>query len=383
MQPHWQQPAWPQQQPQPPSPSGWQQGYPPASGQPYGVRQPWPTPAVPTISPELAAYPPTPQPFHHFWRAPRWRWWKSLVLLGVGIIAFFLLQFAAIFIAGAVDAATGRVPWSRFIDELQHGTVAITPAIFTANNVSLVALVPTAILLAWAVTRQRPGYLSSVLGRLRWGWMVRCMAFILPLWLLLVALQYLASRTQPDMALHVSGDTWPLIIAIVLTTPLQCAGEEFAFRGIINRSVASWFANPWVGFAAGGLVNSGLFMLAHGAGDPWLNVFYFVFGAIGTWLVWRTGGLEASIAVHVVNNLTAEWMLPFTDISGMFDRGVGTAGPAILVNAALPLLAVGIIEWRARREKIVRVSTPRALSASAMPPMMSPMGQPPQYRPFN
>lgn len=312
-------------------------------------------------------YPQRPAPFHHFWRAPRWRWWKSLVLLGVGGVVFLLMQFAALFGAAAVDAATGRVPWHVFVDRLQHGDTTTTPAFFLANNICLDLLVPLSLLLSWALTRQRPGYLASVTGRLRWGWLARCMLAILPLWLVVTVAQYLLTRGQPDSTLHVTHDTWVLLVGIVVTTPLQCAGEEFAFRGVINRSIANWIPHEWLGFVLGGVVNSTLFMLAHGAGDPWLNVFYFTFGAVGTWLARRTGGLEASIAVHVVNNLTAEWTLPFTDISHMFDRSAGTAGPGILFQLALPLLAVAIIEWRARREHVVNRATAEATIPAPLP----------------
>lgn len=48
-----------------------------------------------------------------------------------------------------------------------------------------------------------------------------------------------------------------------------------------------------------------LFALAHGGQDLWLFADRLMFGLAASWLVWRTGGLEAAIALHVANNLVA------------------------------------------------------------------------------
>ncbi|HEX2857933.1 MAG TPA: CPBP family intramembrane glutamic endopeptidase [Propionibacteriaceae bacterium] len=323
---------------------------------------PPPAPAMPyRFVPETwrpSAYPRVPASYPQFWRAPRWHWWKSLLTLG-GLAVFFLVSsIVALGAAAAIDASTGRVPWSTFLDSVQKGVVSTTPAVFIANNLSLVALVPVCLLLARLVTGQRAGFLTSVVGFLRWGWLLRCIAMLAPFWIALVVFQFYAGGGVAGTPLKVTGDTLPLLLAVIFTTPLQSAGEEYAFRGVINRSVAGWIPNEALAVVAGGLVNSTFFMLAHGAGDPWLNVFYFAFGALSTFLTWRTGGLEASIAVHVVNNVTSEWSLPFTNISGLFDRQAGTAGPGILIQLALPVIAVALILWQARRGGIVRRSTP-------------------------
>ena len=323
----------------------------------------WPSP--PAVPYQFAVdewqpspYPSVPASYPRVWRSQRWRWWKSLVIL-VAVGAFLLVsQLLAVAAAAAVDAATGRVPWSRFLDSARNGVIVTTPAVFIANNLSLVALVPVCLLMSRAVTGQRPGWLSSVVGSIRWGWLIRCVVLIEPLWIALVVIEFYAAGGVAGTPLKVTGDTVPLIIAVVVTTPLQSAGEEYTFRGIINRSVASWFPNEAVAVIAGGLVNSSLFMLAHGAGDPWLNAFYFTFGALSTFLTWRTGGLEASIAVHLVNNVTSEWSLPFTDISSMFDRQAGSAGPGMLFQLSLPVIALALILWQARRHRIARLSPP-------------------------
>ena len=105
-----------------------------------------------------------------------------------------------------------------------------------------------------------------------------------------------------------------------------------------------------------------IFMLLHGAGDPWLNAFYLLFAVTSSALAWRTGGLEASIAMHVVNNVTAMVLLPFSDISEMFNREAGVGSPVLLVQMAIMLGAAALVLWRAQRRNVVRVAAPGAVA---------------------
>ena len=80
---------------------------------------------------------------------------------------------------------------------------------------------------------------------------------------------------------------------VVLTTPLQAAGEEYGFRGYLLQAFGSLFATARVD---GGrvLVSATLFALAHGVQNFPLFFDRFMFGLIAGWLVIRTGGLEAA-----------------------------------------------------------------------------------------
>ena len=104
--------------------------------------------------------------------------------------------------------------------------------------------------------------------------------------------------------------------------------------------MASFIPNKYVGLVGGALVSSTVFMLLHGAGDVWLNVFYFTFAMIACFLTWWTGGLEASIAVHVVNNMTSLSLTPWQDLSGLFQREAGTVTDPwqIVINLAMPTI---------------------------------------------
>ena len=65
-----------------------------------------------------------------------------------------------------------------------------------------------------------------------------------------------------------------------------------------------------------GAVSATLFALAHGTQDAWLFGDRLAFGLVASWLAWRTGGLEAPIALHVANNLVS---LAFTAATGSLE----------------------------------------------------------------
>jgi hypothetical protein len=88
-------------------------------------------------------------------------------------------------------------------------------------------------------------------------------------------------------------------VVILLTTPLQAAGEEYAFRGYGLQALGAWVRTPWFGIILTGL----LFAAAHGGQSLPLFLDRFAFGVVAGVLTVRTGGLEAAIAFHVVNNV--------------------------------------------------------------------------------
>ena len=67
------------------------------------------------------------------------------------------------------------------------------------------------------------------------------------------------------------------------------------------------------------LVTATLFALAHGAQDPWLFADRLLFGVVASWLAWRTGGLEAPIALHAANNLVS---LGYTAVEGTLSESL-------------------------------------------------------------
>lgn len=325
------------------------QPFPPRGQQPLpqhqsvGVMSYQPLPHVLSLQPTL---PVEPREYHTFWQAPRLRWWKPLVVLLLTAVAFAIVS---------VIAGIAGVLWSGQLEAVMRGELTMTAELFLANNIALALSIPIAVLAQWWIIGQRPQWLSSVDGGFRWGWFGRCCAVILPVWGLLMGIGYLIA---PPTDLQMRPHTWLLIIGILLTTPFQAAGEEYLIRGLLTRIVGAWIRPQVVSLVVAGVVSAAVFAAMHGAGDIWLNIYYFLFGLGASYMVWRTGGLEAAVAMHIVNNMLAEVTMPFSDISGMFDREAGTADASILINGAVIIGVALLLAWMAKKRGIVTKSAP-------------------------
>lgn len=168
------------------------------------------------------------------------------------------------------------------------------------GHLGLAMLIPISMGLVLLLHRVRPGVLSSVRGRLRWGWLGLALVIgFVSLWLVLLV----SNLTQPSggFTLNPQPGALAFIVIMLLTTPLQAAAEEYFFRGYLMQSLGSMVTSPWFGI----LTSAVVFTLFHGSLDPALVLDRFAFGVLAGWLVVRTGGLEAGIAAHVANNVSS------------------------------------------------------------------------------
>jgi len=315
-------------------------------------------PWVPQAVPKASVLPVEPRQYHEFLRTPAMAWWRPIAALAMGAVVWFLANLVITAGAMGYDLAVGNTTLDNYTSMAAFKT---TPAFFLANNLALATSIPIAALTQWACFGQRPRWMSSVVGRFRWSWFGECVAWMLPVFVLSLALDVALNGPPP---IQVTASTGFMIAAILLTTPLQAAGEEFLLRGLGQRAIAAWFPRT-VGLVVSTAITGLIFMWLHGAGDPWLNVFYLVFAVTASVLAWRTGGLEAAIAMHVVNNLVSMTFLPFTDISEMFNREDGAGSPWLLAQMALMLGAAALVLWRAKLRNVVTIAAPGATDVPA------------------
>ncbi len=251
--------------------------------------------------------------FPHLLSTPRHRWWKPLV--GILFALFVLVVLGVVLTAALVlGVALSGSPVDSFTEEALNPA---TPLGLLGTNLSLAMLTPAALLTMLVVHRQRPGLVSSVMGRLRRGFLARLFLVALVVSAASYGLTHwlttLLSPSAPssDQAFQLRT-LLALAAVIVLTTPLQAAGEEYAFRGYLSQAITSWHGRSSAGAVAAALITAFMFALAHGTQDAWLFADRFAFGLIASWLAWRTGGLEAPIALHAANNLVALGTATFT-----------------------------------------------------------------------
>ncbi|MFD0516899.1 CPBP family glutamic-type intramembrane protease [Paractinoplanes durhamensis] len=173
-------------------------------------------------------------------------------------IAGFLLVTAAATIAGRPDGPD-EVP--------SFGELADLALAF----LMIAALLPATLAAARWVQHRPAGTLSSVTGRLRWRWLLRCLPVAaVAVVLLLAGGTAFAAATGVDAGLsdaELAG--WgPFLLSMavfVLVVPPQAAAEEYVMRGWLLQAVGSWCRGPWLPIG----VQAVVFAALHGWGTPW------------------------------------------------------------------------------------------------------------------
>jgi len=291
---------------------------------------------------------PSPAPYHHTLRRPGVSWWRGAVAIVTMLMGYLMVNLALSMAAVGIDVARGAYS----MEDLQAGRLTLTPLMLLAVNLTAIALIPLAMLLQWALFGVRPRWLSSVQGLFRWRLMLRVALFVVPLWLVYVtvfSLLELPGSTPLDQ-----GTSWAMLAVVLSTTWLQAAGEEYGFRGLVTRSVGSWFASPRTALLVSIVVANLVFMVAHTSTDPWLNAYYFLFGVSLSVVVWRTGGLESSVLVHATNNVLMFAMVAiFSNGEVTIDRSNGAGGPFMLLPIGMLAVAAVLISWWAGHRQVM------------------------------
>ncbi len=297
-----------------------------------------------------------PRSYVHQMRTEGYRWWRPLLALAAGVFTYLVLSMILSITWVVLDPSlleSGGDP-----EELD----LVSPVPMLIGNLMLAAFIP-ATLVATRVGHWRPmGKIWSVTGRMRWGWLGRVAVVTTVVWG-----TYLAAMWFLDSGGEVGErpEHWPwLIVITLLTTPLQAAGEEVAFRGGVLQGVGAWIKSPVLALAVGTVLSTTLFAAAHGSFDPWILLDLGALAAACCYLTWRTGGLEAAIALHVVNNLVI--ILGLTLLGGLEDAYVTTETTSTVgaagVSAVSTALMTALLLWLARRSGIA----PKKLGAPAL-----------------
>ncbi|HIT75869.1 MAG TPA: CPBP family intramembrane metalloprotease, partial [Candidatus Avipropionibacterium avicola] len=266
--------------------------------------------------PGSAVLPEPGTPYHHFLRTPRHHWWKSVVMVVSVVAAYFVLSLVMTTIALVVDAVTGRS--TTFLD----GTIEITPIMFAATTLGLALLIPVSMLLQWALWGQRPRWMSSVAGGLRWGLMARFALVLVPIYLVYIAIGTFGTGWRPGPELNPDWLVFTILIIVII--PFQAAGEEYAVRGALTRAIAAVIPPRLASFVIATLVSAAIFTAGHPNLDPGRLTVYLVIASGFSVLVWRTGGLEAAILGHALNNVLV--MIPTALWGDMTDALLGVDG---------------------------------------------------------
>jgi membrane protease YdiL (CAAX protease family) len=288
------------------------------------MTQPWTPPPgwVPTPQgwvPPPVYVPHEPVEYHRLLRTLRgYRWWKPLLAIVVAAAYYLVLSVVLSLVLFAIGVATGVIRTGS-VDEVLADVNALaqidaaSPFSITFALTNIAIMLP-AVQLAMLTVGLRPtGVRHSVTFRLRWRWMLVSLGPAAIILALKLGIGLLVSG--------LIGGEWPVApttpvgtfvlcaVIIVVLTPFQAAAEEYVFRGLLAQAVGGWIR--YVPFAV--VIPSMAFAALH-AYDAWGLVDVFIFGVAASLVVWRTGGLEAGISMHTVNNIASFLLLA----SGVF-----------------------------------------------------------------
>jgi membrane protease YdiL (CAAX protease family) len=302
-------------------------------------------------------------------RSRTWRWWRPALGLLLFLVVYLVAAFVTLLLGGI-----GLVLTESADITMQDPDLSGPGFLLVVNLVTAVAI--PVVWLAWGAAHgMRIGWSSSVLGRLRWR--------LFPSYVGL-ALLTIGASIGLSLALAVVGG-WEvsgpvasygwLVVVVLLTTPLQSAAEEYLFRGYLSQAIAGWVGAPRAGAISAALGTASLFSLAHLPPDlPTFLQLFFV-GLAASAVVWLTGGLEAAIALHTVNNVVI-----FVLVGAMGeDVTAATAAQAgvpwldvLLVLVALSAFVALVARFRGRLRPEIR--TPALDLRPPVPPLPAPAG---------
>lgn len=284
--------------------------------------------------------------------------------------AAFALTAAVVVIWTAVHrSVTGEMPAPEGNDIFPN-----TVENLALTLVLLGVLTPVVLLAAWLVQRRPAWSVASVLNRIRWRWLLLCclpgFGYLVLSFVLGIVVDQIFPTADPNVADDGAWVGWARFVVpalvIVFLVPFQSAAEEFVFRGWLMQAIGAYgsdraegrarrlraaLRSPWPAI----VISAAVFVSAHGY-TGWAMLDIFLFALMIGWLTIRTGGLEAAIALHVLNNLLA-FLLPAAtgQLEGWADQG---GAPWTLLLVDIPCLAFFALTvvWLAQRNRIARVS---------------------------
>ena len=237
-----------------------------------------------------------PVPEHEYPTYPRrfisYRWFKPL-LAGLLFAVLYLGLNVAIVLLGALNQG-GLESVMKIAGSYDTMDVSSGPGILL-NLGSLAVAIPLLALTA-LIVRDRP-FSSYSSARGGWDWSVFGRMMLLAL--LVCGVPNLVWILLDHGPLN-NQFTIATFLLLTVMGPLQCIAEEYMFRGLIMQTFGGWFRLP----AAAVILQALIFMAMH----PYNltgKLTILATGCMMGLMAWISRGIEASSAIHIVNNMVA------------------------------------------------------------------------------
>lgn len=281
---------------------------------------------------------PAEVPYHRVLVSDKRRIGRDILALFLLIGGLFFFSLLSPIIGGVIDTHVfGR-------DNPMSGGTDFTPVYVASNFAGVALLIPWSMLIQRWLYGVKGATLHSVRSVFRLAVFGRAVLIILPIWTIyMVFFNWFSSYNTTEFLV---ADLLAIFAVSVLLAPLQSAGEEYAFRGLIFRIASGWVRSPRASLIVGIAVSSVLFAFVHSSTDPWYNLYYLVLGITFATVTWRTGGLENAIVIHAINNTLAYIFIVLLRVEYLtaVDRSAGM-GSKIMLMPCAALVLVTIIIW--------------------------------------
>ncbi|MBR0365542.1 MAG: CPBP family intramembrane metalloprotease [Clostridia bacterium] len=242
--------------------------------------------------PEYTSYPKQFAPY---------KWYKPL--LEMILAAVFILIIGAIITYSALGVARGTGIDIKGMIAGGYDDLNIYSTFGAIVTLAPIAMMLPGTFIGNRLVNSRPfSSLSSSRGGFDFKLLFKC---IVPA-LILVGVPLIIYTFMTSPRTDVIKFTVPGFILCTILAPLQCIGEEYTMRGLLMQTFGSWIKVPLIAV----LLQAVAFMLLHPynvTGMISVGITGFILGFIA----YRTHGLEAGSALHIVNNLTSFYFLGF------------------------------------------------------------------------
>ena len=301
--------------------------------------------------------------YHELHRVGRPGIWRSVV----GSLVLLALVFAIIpALVGAfvVVALMARGDSAEEATAVLDLTQEVTPTALAVLNIVLAAAIPLSWLVSWWFHRLKPRWLASVVPRIRWKYLLVCLALSVVALISSLIVAVLLPHAPNDAPIgelnEFTNRTRDFLLVVLLLTPFQAAGEEYLFRGYLTQAFGSMLRARQAAQALAVLGPALIFALFHGfSQEPPVFFDRFAFGVVAGILVIRTGGLEAGIAMHVFNNFMAFGLaLAFGDMTEALNATGGSSWWMILTTLTQSLVYLALALWAAKALGLTQVGPP-------------------------
>ena len=275
-------------------------------------------------------------PAYDYTRFPRnfisYRWFKPFFVLGLGVAFVFLFQLLLVVVAIIWTGDTS------FLDSI--GTSYEAMDVFSGPGALLelgsLAVILPAIALAALIVRDRPySSYSSSRGGWNWGLFGKCLLLALGVFVVDIIVESIIFPCEP---LQIANRF--TVVGVVFCTilgPLQCVAEEYLFRGFLMQTFGAWFRIPVLAIVLQAIV----FALGHTYNTIGLIAVCFN-GIMWGIIAWQTKGLEATSALHIVNNMMAFYATGLGLQAATSEIDITSAVVAAVIDVVYLALVLGL-----------------------------------------